>query len=716
MNLLKLVLNYSLLLAGLSMTVAVVNGADEGRYTFTSEQAATGQGLFEIHCVACHGGDLSGGLGGPPLKGRAFRARWEPQTGEALFNYITDNMPPGGSGLLAKAQYAELLAYILRINGAEAGAEALPSDPEHLAAYSLSNSLPPLPARYEHTVPKNDYLTVDSIATAVAKRRSERMMRLSAVSDEILVNPPDGSWLHWRRTYEGQGNSPLKAIHRDNVKDLRVSWSLQLQPSPNEITPLVHDGVMFVASGGRLQALDAVSGDLMWEYFRRGAPAHIRNLAIYGDLIFYPTSDTHLTALNFYTGQVVWERQFAPPKDKLRFSGGPMVVKGVLMQGMSGCHLAYPGGCFIVGLEAVTGKELWRFYTLPRPGQPGGATWNDVSVDDRVGGSVWNAGSYDPELDLAFFGVGNTYKVSTLLEGADETNPNSSSGLYTSATLAIRPQTGELVWHYQHMQRDVWDTDWAFERTVTTRKVNGSPRKVVITGGKMGIFDTLDAATGEYISSYDAGLQNLVESIDPVTGRKQIYESQRPEPNIEKLVCPSSLGHRNWMSTSYDSKAHILYIPLADNCMPYKWTPDVQADIDFWVLPIYRPDSDGNLGEIQAVDMESGKIVWSERRRAGPSSALLVTDGGLVFEGLKNREFRALNSSTGEELWEVRLDAPASSYPVTYAVDGVQYLAVTTGGGGSVDWLLGPLTPEINVKSHSVTLWVFRLSEAGSEG
>lgn len=675
---------------------------------FTDEQAERGRVHYDLHCVNCHGTGAAGGNGGPPLKGGAFRARWEPQSGEALLVYLHERMPPSNVGALGDAAYAEVLAFLLRVNGATPGSVPLPTDPAELVSMSLARALPTMPARFEHVVPPNEALEVDALTEAAMKARSERMQALAPVSAAMLRDPPPGAWLHWRRTYDQQGFSPLEQIHRENVENLRVAWSWRLQTSSNEITPLVHDGVMFVASGGRVQALDAATGELLWQYFRRGSPGQLRNLAIAGERIFFASSDTHLTALDARSGEVVWERLFSFPKDKLRFTAGPLVAGGVVIQGMSGCHLAYPGGCYLVALDAETGEEVWRFHTLARPGQPGGDTWNDLPVDQRLGGSVWTTGAYDPELDLAYFGVGQTYKITTLLRGGDG-SPGSSDGLYTSSTLAIRPETGELVWHYQHLQREVWDLDWAFERTLTTRIIDGRPRRVVTTGGKLGIFDTLDAATGEYIGSYDAGLQNVVASIDEETGRKTIAPDVEPEPDVEKLVCPSSMGHRNWPATAWDPGTGILYVPLSDNCMPYTWTPDVVGDVDFEMLPIHRPGSDGLIGEVRAVDLAEGEVLWSARRRAAQSSAALVTAGGLLFEGSRDRWFRASDSSTGRVLWQIRLDAPPSAYPVTYAVDGVQYVAVTSGGGNSLDANLGSLTPEFPISAPGVTLWVFRL-------
>jgi alcohol dehydrogenase (cytochrome c) len=695
---------------GLLMGSAHAEAVDGSPLTFTAAQAARGKALYDASCSACHGAELAGGGGAQMLKGGAFRAHWVPQPGDALYRYIRENMPSGAQGSLTGPQYADILAYILQGNGAKPGDKELPPDATVLAALNLEKTLPPPPPGEKEAAAPQFRLEPDAIARAAVDARTQRIADLRPVTDEMLRHPPQGSWLHWRRTYDAQGFSPLAQINTDNANKLQLAWAWRLQNSANEITPLVHDGVMFVASGGRVEALDAETGDRFWQYFKEGAPGHIRNLAIYGDRIFMASSDAHLTALNMHTGAVVWDQAFARPEDHLRFTGGPLIAKGKIMQGMSGCHRAFPGGCFILAVDPDTGKELWRFNTLARPGQPGGNSWAGEAVNERVGGSVWTTGSYDPDLDLVYFGVGQSYKVTKLLESRDKT-PHSSDALYTDSTLALRPDSGKLVWFYQHMARDVWDLDWAFEQMLITRSVDGKPRKTVTTGGKMAIFDTLDATNGRYVQSYDAGLQTLVTSIDPRTGVKTIDPALTPQPEATQVICPSTLGDRNWPSTSYNPESGTLYIPLSHDCMPYKWSPSIHGDMDLLMAPvvIYPPDFDGNVGEVQAVDLATGKKLWTRKQRAPESSAILATAGGIIFEGSRDRWFRASDAKTGELLWKVRLDDVASSYPITYSINGVQYVAVTTGGGNSNDSMNGMLAPELTLPVRGVTLWVFRL-------
>jgi alcohol dehydrogenase (cytochrome c) len=327
-------------------------------------------------------------------------------------------------------------------------------------------------------------------------------------------------------------------------------------------------------------------------------------------------------------------------------------------------------------------------------------------LEKRSGGNVWVSGSYDPTLNLFYVGTGQTYDIDLLLTGM--TTPGSNDGLYMNTTLAFRPETGELVWHYQHHNREVWDLDWSFERTLATLTIDGKPRRVVTTAGKLGIFDVLDAANGAYISSFDSGLQDLIDKIDPKTGVKHVAERHEPKPNAQDFVCPSPVGARNWPSTSFNPNTGIMYVPLIEACGPYMWRPGAPVR-DFQKPPVHPKDSDGMVGRVQAFDLASGKKIWMERRRSQGTSAILATAGGLVFEGSRDRWFRASDDRTGKVLWQMRLDNSPSSLPISYSVDGVQYIAVVTGSGNSQDLYVGRLTPEIPQPPSSATLWTFRV-------
>ena len=565
----------------------------------------------------------------------------------------------------------------------------------------------------------------DAIFDATIARRTAMLDHIELVTDDVLRHPPDGDWLTWRRTYNSLGYSPLRQIDSTNVHNLREAWAWVLPPGANETAPLVHDGIIFIESANTIQALDGSTGDLLWQYARslpaslhNGSSAIVRNLAIYQDMLYAPTADGHIIALNVKSGALVWDQQVLGPQEiahHLQLDGGPIVAKSKVIMGASGCN-TYPGGCFIVGLDARTGHEVWRFQTIARPGQPGGDSWNGAPVDQRFGASVWTSGSYDADLKLVYFGIGQTYDTATLLDPQPEKG-KSNDGLYTDSTVALDPDTGRLVWYYQHMNRDVWDLDWAFEQSLITLPMNGKPTNLVVTGGKIMVFDAVDRADGKYEFSRDLGLQNLISAIDPKTGKKIINPALEPEANVTKHFCPHSGGGRNWPATSYDPATKILYVPLYESCQDFTWVPrdsakTAEGGSDMHFVLHTRPDSDGKIGRIEAINLETGKVVWAYRQRAAISSSTLATAGGLVFAGSRDRRFRAFDAATGRVLWRSTLDASLSSTPVTYSVGGQQYVAVVAGNGGPVAW--PHLTPEIANPLGGTTLWVFKLPDAGN--
>jgi alcohol dehydrogenase (cytochrome c) len=695
--------------------------------SFTAGQAERGKAVYDNTCATCHGANLNDGEFGPPLKGATFQKKWGAQSPGALFSYMTQKMPPADPGRFGNQTYADLEAYILQANGLEPGATEL------TAAELGGAGAPGRPAAqsFQGDV-RATVANRDATYHAVMARRADELERITLVTDSVLEHPSDADWLMWRRTYSGLGFSPLEGINKANVNDLRLAWSRALPLSADEITPLVHDGVVFIESGDTVEALDGAKGDLLWQYVRplgdeliRGRESTMRGIAIYQDKLYAPTADGHMIALNVKTGKLVWDHQVVVPltgvyahsNHDFRLDGAPIVARGKVMIGVSLGITNPRGGCFIVGLDAQTGDEVWRFNTIARPGQPGGDSWNGAPVEQRFGASVWTGGSYDPKLNLVYFGTGNTYDAGTLLEPHPQKGA-SNDGLYTESTVALDPDTGKLVWYYQHMSRDVWDLDWAFEQLLMTLPLGGKPTDLVVSGGKMALFDAVDRANGTYEFSKDLGLQTLVTAIDPKTGKKFINPKLEPAAKKTDFICPDANGARNWPATSYDPNTYILYVPLAESCMDYTWVPRDPAQTAAGGLDIryqlrLRPDSDGKMGRIEAVNLETKKVVWIDRQRAPIASAMLATAGGLVFSGAQDRQFTAHDAATGKALWEVGLNATPSSYPITFGVGGTQYLAVVSGGGGPLDASGSSLAPELDDPAGGTTLWIFKLPDAG---
>lgn len=674
---------------------------------YSAGQAERGRATYTTFCAACHGPNLGGGQFGPPLRGVNFRQRWAAQPVADLFEQVR-NMPPGAGHSQSDAVYADVLALVLSENGIAAGDQALPADLAQLQAMVMPGQAQP-----GGRIPPGGGIT-PGYKLPFWPTPANPLDVITPVTDALLTTPPPGSWLQWRRTWDAKGFSPLDQVNKSNVANLRVAWSLALPPGPNNATPLVHDGVIFVhAYRDNVLALNARTGELLWQYSRQLPqdipPSAKRNLALYGDKVYVATSDVHLVALDVKTGAVVWDKPIGDYKSGLRMTGGPLAAQGRVMLGTIGRQ---PGGPYISGFDAQTGEETWRFHTVARPGEPGGNTWNDLPLEARSGGSVWTAGYYDPVTRLAFFGAAPTYDTKPLRDPVRKRGVTNDA-LYTDATLALDPDTGKLKWHYQHMQNDQWDLDWIFERQLIELPVNGRNRRLVLTGGKIGVFDAMDAATGEYVFSFDAGLQNLVTKIDPKTGRKTIDASLVPGDGTTKVICPHAVGGKNWVPSAYNEATKLLYLPLLETCMSL--TPTVEGETGIlstgvrWSIQP-RPDTDGRIGRLQAINVQTGQTVWTERQRAPQSSGLLATAGGLVFAGAMDRFVSAYDDASGQKLWQTQLTDVPSAAPISYMVDGKQYVAVVAGFGSPYTATLPVLTPEIAMPvAPSSSIWVFAL-------
>lgn len=685
-------------------TVGLGAAHSAGSTTAPEPASHAGARAYADQCASCHGATRSGGFG-PPVSGSAFKAKWEGSP-EKLLAYISKFMPPSEPGSLKPSEYQAVTDFLLQDDAAQ---------PKAAADAAPTGEAAPERRQFATGIDAN----LDATAIAVEKERREHLADLRPVTASLAAQPDAADWLHWRNGYSSLGFSPLDQINTTNVGKLSLIWSLALPPGTNEIAPLVHDGVIFLNSAGNVQAIDGPTGDVLWEFARPTKPWQVpvsqpRSMALYGSSLFVPTEDGHMLALDMRTGNKLWDTMIdSGGKEPIQLTGGPIAARGVVMQGAAGCSgvrgVSLAGGCFIIGLDAVTGKEIWRFKTLAREAEIGGDSWGGAPTSDRHGGSVWIAGSYDPDTNLAYFGVGQTYHVASLL-GPGTQSSEKTAALYTDSTVALDPATGKLIWHYQHLSRDVWDMDWTFERQIFT--LPGMGDKVMATMGKLGILDVLDARTGKYLFSRDVGLQDLVEKIDPVTGQKVTRKDAEPEEGKTRLICPDSGGVRNWPATAYDPAHATLFIPMVIACMHYSWrsgVPGGQPDFSFQSVP--RADSAEKFGRLTAIDVASGELLWAIPWRTPASSAVLATAGGIVLSGRADRYFEARDSRNGSLLWRTRLNGVASSFPVTFGARGRQYIAVTAGGGGPRDAAWRPLTPEVRSPPAQTTLWVFALPQ-----
>jgi alcohol dehydrogenase (cytochrome c) len=639
---------------------------------FTATQAADGNLSYLFFCAECHGANMQGADIAPPLSGPVFMRKWAGKKMDVLFAQI-QRMPPAAPGSLGTRVYTNMLAHLLRSNGALTGNTALSASAEELSRFTIGAGSP-----------------ADSQVntTSLASGNSPPLKNLRSVTPQMLTAPDADDWLVWQRTYNSHGFSPLAQINTGNVAKLEQAWRLPLPAGSSMPAPLVHDGVMFFYTyPDTVMAIDAAKGELLWRYQHESATPVSRKMgiALHGNKVLVPTSDMHVLALEARSGALIWDHAIDAPQPKGgRFGGGryelrssPLVAGNKLILGVTAS--VTPGGAFIVALNLDNGTEAWRFHTLARPGEPGGDSWNGLPVNERSGGSVWIPGSYDPQLNLVYFGAAPTYDTGPLLKKVDKAGVTNDA-LYTNSTLALNPDNGELVWHYQHLANDQWDLDWVFERQIMTLSIDGVERKVVINTGKMAILDALDAATGEYLFSMDMGLQNVVSAIDPKTGAKTIDPASVPNVDIPQLICPHLAGARSWPPSAYNPHSKRLYLPLTEGCM-------TTAKEGFKLLSsgvaislgAHPESSDGNMGRLQVVDLQRQSLGWRHRQPAPLISSLLVTGGGLVFSGDLDPSLKAFNEATGNLLWQHPLDDNPSSNLISYGVNGKQYVAVVLG-------------------------------------
>ena len=548
------------------------------------------------------------------------------------------------------------------------------------------------------------------------------------VTQEMLLHPSPDDWLMYSRTYDAQRFSPLKQVDRSNVGQLRMAWTRGLGPGTSETIPIVHNGVMYLVEPGAIvEALDATNGDLIWEYKRKvpaaaASTARTKALAIYQDVILYTAPDGFVVGLDARTGEQRWQTSTGEAQN----TSGPIVVDG---NGISGRACGKTRDtCFIAAQDALTGKDIWKFYNVPAPGEPGSESWGkDFKDTNRA--STWGLpGTYDPVRKTLYWGIANPMPDPRLERHGgdpDGTPRTAPADLYSNSTVALDPATGKLKWYYQHLPADDWDMDYTHERTLVREKFNPDPKYVkwfnpdiprgeehdvaVMVGEGGGVFE-IDRGTGQFLWAtpfpYDDPLF-LISNIDGKTGKVTInFDLVNKKPGEEHVIC--SYNTRSFWPTAYDPDTNSLYVPYIDNCldMVSSTTEPKQPERR---KPVPRPGSDPNaLTAIGKINLETGEVQRINVGRSPSDGAALVTAGGLLFQGDLNRRFRAFDAATGKKLWESILGGSISVSTITYAVNGKQYVAVMTGNGLLDGVLLGE-TPELHPPRGINGIYAFAL-------
>ena len=572
-----------------------------------------------------------------------------------------------------------------------------------------------------------------------------RAQKPAAAVDDARLLAAEGdaaNWLSYGRTYNEQRFSPLAAIDAANVAKLGLDWFADLETARGqEATPIVVDGVLYVSTAWSLvKAFDAATGKPLWSYDPHVPREKLvdvccdavnRGVAVYAGKVFVATLAGHVVALDAATGRVVWDTRSIPEGSHMAITGAPRVVKGRVLIGAAGSEYITRG--YLAAFDAETGEEAWRFYTVPGdPAQPfegkhleaAAKTWSGEYWKLGGGGTVWDSITYDPETDLVYFGTAN----------AEPWNPgvrNTTAGdnLYTASIVAIRPDTGEYVWHFQETPEDRWDFDSNQQIIAANLVLEGAPRRVVLHAPKNGFFYVLDARTGKFISGTAFATVNWADGLDPVTGRPNV----RPEAKYDVTgkpftSLPSATGAHSWHPMSYSPATGLVYIPANEAAGTYAaaapdWKPSevgmqLGLNVDLGAMPADPAVRDAywktTTGALVAWDPVARRARWTVKHAGPANGGTLATAGNLVFQGTAGGEFRAYAADSGAQLWSFPTQTGVVAAPIAYAVGGVQYVAILAGWGGVWDLSAGILAGKSGTVPNISRLLVFKLGGAAT--
>lgn len=506
-----------------------------------------------------------------------------------------------------------------------------------------------------------------------------------AVSAERLQHPADEEWLMIRRTYDGWGYSPLEQINTKNVAQLRPVWTLSTgMNNGHEAAPVVNGGVMFVSTSfNQVLALDATSGAVLWKY-RSPSPSNVRGkpvsrgVSLYGDKVFTVLTEAVLVALDARSGKEVWRATVGDNSIGEYMTAPPLVADGKLITGISGGDGANRG--FVAAYDPETGRQIWKTYMTPSPGEPGSDTWR--GDDWKTGGAAtWVTGNYDPETNLVYWGVGNGFPWVGFARPGDN--------LYTASTVAIDAATGAIKGHFQYTPNESWDWDEVSPPILVDYRRGGRTIKGLINFARSGYLYFLERTDGpiKFVEGMPYVKQNVFRSLDPKTGRPDVDPARKPD--IGKLAdfCPSWHGAKNWQPGAYNPKTRMIYTPTQENICAVMIGRTIQTSSGATraasTQRMYIAPGADHLSEVQAWNVDTGKKVWSHNFETSPNwGPILTTGGGLVFSGGTNdRMFRAFDASTGKVVWEFPTNSGIYAPPSSFAIGGKQYVAVLSGWG-----------------------------------
>ena len=537
------------------------------------------------------------------------------------------------------------------------------------------------------------------------------------VSSKRLINAESEpeNWLTYYGNYKSWRYSPLEEVHTGNIDKLAPVWAFEtgITDGGMQCAPIVVDGVMYITSAwNNVFALKADTGERLWTYSyevadKGGIPAGYgtwnRGVAVWQDLVFMGTLDNHLVAIDAKTGREVWDVEIENARQGGgNITGAPLVVKDMVISGVTGGDSAHRG--YLNAFDARTGRHLWRFWTIPGEGEPGNETWKGDSWK-QGGGSTWMTGTFDADLDLLYWAVGNP---AADFYGESRKGDN----LYTESIVALDPNTGTLKWYRQQIPYDVWDFDAAYEIVLLDLEVGGEPRKLLLNPNKSGYVWIIDRTNGEFVKAW-----NLVETSNWISGIDEegnLVGRNEPEVGKATLVCPAIGGGRSWNHGAYSPKTGLYYSTGIEWCQTLTVKREEGRDgLAFFGGEFkLRPPPDGRAyAHLGAYDPITGERKWRIEHKYPLLASQLATGGGLIFSGDAEGRFFALDAETGKELWSFRTGSGHRGSSVTYAVNGRQYIATPSGWGSALAGIMSQVWPETADMPSGSSVFVFAVPE-----